>query len=213
MIFKPQLARAVAAGRKTATRRPVKGDQACRYRIGHDYSIQPGRTKPGICRVKILDVQHQRAGDLTLADARAEGFRTTADFKAYWTRLYDSAWIDRHKVDLADALDLGVVSFILCKRFDEQHADTPVWAITFEVQRDEPHYLASQLDILTGRSDAGEYTTNRSRAIDEAEVIDKPTQERYTRAAQKHAEYFYRDLEAERARRRDERARSMRLAA
>lgn len=213
MIFKPQLARAIANGRKTATRRPTHGADQCRYRIGHDYAIQPGRGKRGICRVKILDVHDQLAGDITLADARAEGFRTTADFKAYWTRLYDAAWIDRHKVDLADALGLGVVSFILCKRFDEQHANTPVWAITFELLNDAPRYLATQRDILTGHTDDAEYTTRRERSVDELEVIDARTQERYAKAAENERLSFKADLEKGRSEQRKARLRMFRDAA
>jgi uncharacterized protein YhfF len=151
LIFGKQLAKDIIRGRKTATRRPVRYTSStsgttpvpCRYKPGHTYAIQPGRGKPAIGRLKVTHVEQQRAGELTLADAHREGFRTRDDFKAQWVRIHDRAWVAKHKVDLADCLDLSVVSFILCRRFDLEHADIPVWAITFELAQDEPRFLAA----------------------------------------------------------------------
>ena len=115
MIFKPVLARAVAAGRKTQTRRPVRpGEKTCRYREGRTYAVQPGRGKPGLARIRILHTELQQLGDLTYQDAKAEGFRTRDDFYAYWTDLYNIS-----EPDLAQ----------------------PVWAIRFQVDTDPPRLL------------------------------------------------------------------------
>ena len=92
MIFSPELAQAVLGGGKTVTRRPVKFvfgdcDLSCRYEVGRDYAIQPGRGKKGIGRLRVLDVEMQPLSD-ALTDFKAEGFFTADAFKAYWSKLY-----------------------------------------------------------------------------------------------------------------------------
>jgi hypothetical protein len=97
VIFKPELVRAIQQGRKTMTRRPVKPrERDCRYKPEHVYSIQPGRGRKAVCQITVMDVRMEYLGNLSLEDARREGFRTTADFYAYWQRLYgppDSAGV------------------------------------------------------------------------------------------------------------------------
>ena len=195
MIFTPQLARAVADGRKTQTRRTVKADKPCRYKEGHDYAVQPGRGKPAICRLNVLEVREEPLGDITHRDAKAEGFRNTAAFKAYWVRLHDREWAEEHEEE-SEAVD----------RFNARHAHRLVHVIRFELA-DVPRYLASQLDVLTGHTDDGEYTTNRARSIDQLEVIPPfvGDVERARRVGEQQRASFRRDLEAERARRNDRR--------
>ncbi|MDQ3933412.1 MAG: ASCH domain-containing protein [Actinomycetota bacterium] len=95
MIFRPRLIHAIAQGKKTMTRRPLKSnDEVCRYRVGHDYAIQPGRGKPAVARITITDVRRERLGELTFNDARAEGFRTRAEFFEYWEQLYGRVDVD-----------------------------------------------------------------------------------------------------------------------
>ena len=179
MIFRPQLARAVIDGRKTQTRRPVKGDQPCRYLVGHDYAVQPGYGKPAIGRVQILDVREERAGDISHYDARAEGFRTTDDFKEYWVRLHDKAWVERERIDLVAVYDtdVSIVTWILLRRFEQRHAHKRTWVITLTTHTDTPLYLAHPTP------NSGDYTSQPCRAIDDLEVIDRTTQERYAKAA------------------------------
>lgn len=92
MIFKQPMIDAILARRKTVTRRPVDslwGDDAqpCRYREGRTYAIQPGRGKPGVGRIEILDVELQPLSD-ALAEYGEEGFTTRDAFIAYWRELY-----------------------------------------------------------------------------------------------------------------------------
>ena len=212
MIFTPTLARAVADGRKTQTRRIVKGDKPCRYKEGHDYAVQPGRGKQAITRLKVLEVREEPVGQVSHHDAKAEGFRNTAAFKAYWVRLYDREWAEEHEEE-TDAVI----------RFNARHAHRLVHVIRFELA-DVPRYLASQLDVLTGHTDDGEYTTNRARSIDQLEVIPPFVSdvERARRVGEQQRASFKRDLEVERARRkaatpwgqtRSQRGRSLRDAA
>jgi hypothetical protein len=89
MIFKPNLIQAIQQGKKTMTRRPLKfGEKSCRYKPDHVYSIQPGRGRKAVCQITVTDVRAEPLGNLTLDDARREGFRTIAEFYEYWHRLY-----------------------------------------------------------------------------------------------------------------------------
>lgn len=89
MIFRPELVRKIAAGKKTQTRRPVKaGEAQCRYRPGRDYAVQPGRGKPARFRIQVLAVKSTTLGAITFEEAKAEGFRTRDEFLDYWRELY-----------------------------------------------------------------------------------------------------------------------------
>lgn len=97
MIFKPELARKVASGEKTETRRPMVADKPSPYVVGNDYAVQPGRGKFAIARVKILLCEPTFLGAMTPEQAAAEGFLQDTDgerhgdiaaFRAYWERLY-----------------------------------------------------------------------------------------------------------------------------
>lgn len=117
MIFKPRLARLVLAGKKTQTRRPVKaGEETCRYHEGRSYAVQPGRGKPQVCRIKILEVRRELLHEITYPDAVAEGFRTRDEFFDYWRELYKTGPL----------------------------IEVPVWAIRFCLDDDAPRLLAQR---------------------------------------------------------------------
>lgn len=89
MIFRPDHARMILQGRKTQTRRRVRpGETECRYRQGQSYAVQHDRQKPSIGRLVIVSAAPQQLGDLTLRDAKAEGFRTRRDFLDFWRGLF-----------------------------------------------------------------------------------------------------------------------------
>ena len=93
MIFRPEMAELILAGKKTQTRRAVKySDRGkaidCRYVAGKSYAIQPGRGKRATERLTVLEVHTQRLGDADPADVRREGFRTRDEFFAYWIELH-----------------------------------------------------------------------------------------------------------------------------
>ena len=212
MIFGPGLITEIIKRRKRMTRRPVRQPALAKRGNGTTYwtrpfvpvvgqllPIQPGRGKHAVCHVKIAGVRRERAGDITYLDARREGFRTTDDFKAYWVRLHDRAWIRRELVERAGCYDgeTSIVTWILLRRFDEQHADTPVWAIAFDVVEDPDLYMGRQ-----GRED---YTPNLARAIDPAPVpptafVDQQAAKAAALAEEQRLS-FKRDLEQERQRR------------
>jgi uncharacterized protein YhfF len=189
-------------------------DRPSYYRVGHDYPVRAGRG-PAEMRIKITAVRVEALGAITLQDAQAEGYRTTDEFKIAWVRAHDEAWVERHKVDLAEVFDddVSVVDWILLERFRRSHAHRRVRVLVFDVLRDQPRYMATQRDILSGRSD-GDYTPNRHRAIDESECPPDPAYVLGARedGARRRAS-FRSDLEEERTRRKQARVQALRRVA
>lgn len=110
MIFKPELVRLIHQGKKTMTRRPAKPEPGstwyeggCKIKPGRVYGAQPGRAKPAALRVTVTDVHLERLGDISLDDARREGFKTREEFFAYWEQLYGRVNLD---------LQVWVVEFV-----------------------------------------------------------------------------------------------------
>lgn len=141
------------------------------------------------------------------------GYRTSGEAKCAFVRSHDAKWVKRELVDLAEVFDDGcsVVDWLLVRRFDTYWGHRFVQVCTVKRVVDEPRFLADQR-----RSNAGQYTRSASRSIDPtAEAIDSATQERYSAKASErdHAmrASFKQDLSAERARKKAERGRSMRL--
>lgn len=99
LTFRPELAAAVVAGTKTVTRRLCRDNprspwwrEACAFRPGREYAIQPGRGKPAIGRAVVVSVERQPLGRLTDAEARREGFEDRSHFEDAWgviNRRYD----------------------------------------------------------------------------------------------------------------------------
>lgn len=154
MIFKPQLAKKIAAGSKTMTRRPVKDRETeCRYRAGRVYGVQLGRGKPTSFPITITEPPRRApVAEITFKEARREGFRTREEFIAYWTQLYGD--------------------------FDP---DQEVWVISFVKgdATDRPHLLAAR-----SGTPMGEYTDNPSRAMKgEPEAVPQRAAERFAKRA------------------------------
>ncbi len=160
MIFKPELARLIMQGKKTATRRPANG-VPCRYKPGVDYAIQPGRGKSAVGRINVVDVERQQLGDLTYREALAEGFRTTADFARYWLALYDRT-LELGELNADQVLEL----------WRDRYGRSEVWAITFELCK--PVLITvPEIPLYLHRYAHRAPTTDRSqRALGEPEIID-----------------------------------------
>lgn len=197
MIFQASLARAVADGRKTQTRRPVRSDKPCRYKVGHDYAVQPGRGKEQITRLKVLEVREEPVGAITHPDAKAEGFRNVAAFKVAWVQIHDKVWSERYP-------DVPELDYI--EQFDKRHAHKLVHVITFTTTVDTPRFLAQP------GPHQGDYTEQRHRAIDDLEVVDERTLARYAKTAEAFCIGRQLARKKEREAEKAARGRSMRLA-
>lgn len=212
MIFTKRMLDAILAGRKTQTRRVMRPhvagerstyvDRGGRTRRrptartilweGSEYrrppmpadvvAVQPGRGRHAIARIVITDLTSSLVGDIDHFSARAEGFRTTDDFKAYWVGLYEKTVPFTR--GLFQESDDGIVceppdDELLVDRFDTHHAATPVWVVTFELATDEPRFLAP-----AGRShdsDEHGYTIQSNHALEPVEVVSPAVQAEISR--------------------------------
>jgi hypothetical protein len=192
VIFRPELARSIRQGRKTQTRRPVGTEPVCRYREGKSYAVQPGRGQAAVCRIMVTEVRQERLGDIAFMDARAEGFQTTEDFKAYWIAIHEKTWLEHETAMLNEAEnDDGVIldrdTWLMRRSLDmfhrprrgnlPSHADRLVWVISFHLHAED------EIRLLALRSDEI-YVTNPAQALPhEPEAVDVDTQKRITQDA------------------------------
>lgn len=170
MIFRPELARLILAGKKTQTRRIIKPDEdECRYQPGRTYAVQPGRGKEEIGRIAVTAVRDELLDSITFEDAREEGFRTRAEFARYWLHLHDSAWLDRFP-DEDPATDAQVLD-----RFTSRHGHKRVWVLTFQIY--DRLWLLAPAARPAGSTHG--YTENELLSLaDEPEGIDPEIVER-----------------------------------
>ncbi len=84
MIFQHTLEQ-VLSGRKTQTRRPIRPYRRFVYRVGKTYAVQPGRGERAVARIEVLAVRKQPLGEITRAEAVAEGCANLASFRKLWT--------------------------------------------------------------------------------------------------------------------------------
>lgn len=201
MIVTARMANAIRVGRVTQVRLPRITGRPAALRVGHDYPVQVRRGKliqgdgP---RIEVLASRSERAGDISYAGARSEGYRTTDEWKVAWVRRYDNGYRSQRTTN--DALWLtGVVDGILLVRFERRHASTPVWVVTFKT-------ISPQRFLARPTRTSGDYVRNPGRAIDPVECVDEATQDGYAKGAREEGERrrasFRRDLEEERARRK-----------
>lgn len=147
MIFRPELAKLIKQGKKTQTRR-IATTKTCRYEAGKSYAVQPGRGKEAMCRITIMDVRMERLGDLSLKDAKREGFVTTAEFFAYWRGLHGSANPD---------LMVWVLSFVQGDHTDELNLLAARPGAPHGDYVSQPHLAMREEPEAISRSDAEKY--------------------------------------------------------
>lgn len=100
MIFRAESAQKIIEGRKTVTRRLARS--VCKYRVGQDYSVQPGRGQREVARILVTSIRREPLGGaLERGELRAEGFGQAAPsaFVKLWMELHDGSWDPNLKVD------------------------------------------------------------------------------------------------------------------
>jgi len=92
--FRPELAAAVMAGRKTVTRRLLSAnprspwfEDRCGYSVGQVIAVCPGRGKHRIGAAVVTSVDRMVLGRLDDLEARREGFTDAAAFEEAWTAI------------------------------------------------------------------------------------------------------------------------------
>lgn len=169
MIFRPELAAAVLRGDKTQTRRLVRpGEEACAYRAGGSYSVQPGRGRKAVGRIVVTHVERRRLGEITHEDAVAEGFASVEAFARYWLDLHDASY----RGALEHATDEEAL-----ERFHQRHGRAEVWAIRFVL---DP---TASPRLLHRHSERGYTASPRDALPDEPEAVDHWAQVAITREA------------------------------
>jgi hypothetical protein len=125
MIFKPELAKLIIQRKKTQTRRTITDRSLAHpYLAQKSYAVCPGRGKRAMCRITMTEVRQERLGDLSLKDAKREGFVTTQEFFDYWTQLYGSVDHDQTVWVLSFTLgDLTDTLHLLAARPGAPHGD------------------------------------------------------------------------------------------
>ncbi len=92
------------SGRKTQTRRVAKAGETAiqadgqiiavqthgrdKYRVGKTYAVQPSRNAASVARIRLVGIRQQRAGDISLEDAQAEGYASREEFFAQWQAIH-----------------------------------------------------------------------------------------------------------------------------
>lgn len=131
MQFTDDMTEAILEGRKTCTTRPAPrmipanhpdewtAADECRYKVGHDYAVCPGRGKHQVCRILILHVACWPDYTLPPASeryreghARREGFTSAEEWRVRWRELYAK---------------------------DRTRREGPVWVIDFELWKGAEH--------------------------------------------------------------------------
>lgn len=105
MIFStPGAVDKILSCRKTQTRRPASGP--CKYRVGQDYSVQPGRGKREVARIFVFAIRRERLCDISSRDVFREGLDSADDFWDRWSDMYAPFSRD----DEVDVIDFKLVA-------------------------------------------------------------------------------------------------------
>lgn len=112
----------VLSGEKTQTRR-LKGN----YAVGKTYSVQPGRGKKAVARIRITLIRREDVRWICYNDVLAEGFESSREFLALWVKLHDRTF--REDPQLSDpAFLMGLLD-----RPEELYL---AWVLHFELVKD-----------------------------------------------------------------------------
>jgi hypothetical protein len=204
LVLSREEAQRVAARRKTQLRRLARTDPLT-GRMRHSMTMEPGAifdVYPGaaagearpVCAIEVVAVREQQLGAVTFEEAKAEGWRTRAEFADHWMARHDRRWPLLEEQPCPTCEGWGTVDGVRCSAgcddvgavmapaeldddqvldvFVRVHGERLVRVVEFAV---EPHrYLHRQSDAL--------YTSDPRQALpDSGEAVDAATLERYAR--------------------------------
>lgn len=98
LVLEPVQARAIARRAKTQLRRtttidPLTGrPRACGLKSGLTYRVQPAPDAEPLARIVVTDLRLQRLGDMTTADAQAEGHPSMVAFSDWFLCRHAHGW-------------------------------------------------------------------------------------------------------------------------
>lgn len=130
-------ARKIAAGRKTTIIRPARGDNPPRLMVGEIYPVTITDATRPLCDVEVLGRELTTAGTIGFDDARADGHRTTNEWRIEWVRRHDRAWVQGLEAQRGDIL----TDEEHLERFADRHAGRNVWIVRLRLG-DVPRLLA-----------------------------------------------------------------------
>ncbi len=100
ILFKQEHVGLILEGSKTQTRRLWKRPRA---RVGSVHQCRTSYFAEPFARIRILNVQQQHLGDITDADALAEGGYTVSDYIDVWMRINgNGSWNPAEVVTVVD---------------------------------------------------------------------------------------------------------------
>lgn len=82
-----------------------------KWRVGKTYAVQPARGVKSVGRIQICSITSQDVRNITLKEARLEGFYNKYQFLTVWTKMHDKpAYKANHDTDFSDGDESGMVS-------------------------------------------------------------------------------------------------------
>jgi hypothetical protein len=138
---------------------------------------------PAACHVIVTDATKADVNEITYQDARAMGYRTTADAMAGWVNLHGTLR-EGGRCECCGGPGVQDGFCVTCgcddqssAAFHARHAHKPVWILTVELDRSHTPRL------LAGRPSVGsDYVSSPTlAAADEPECVDERTQDQFAR--------------------------------
>jgi hypothetical protein len=122
------------------------------------------------CVIIVTGYQRVLLGQsITLKAARAEGHRTTDDYRVWWVRTYDKAWVNTQTTRLGTRPDDAAT----LARFESRHQFKLCWQITFRHDPAAPERFLAASPIAI----EDDYTTQKGLAVvGEGAAVDETVQ-------------------------------------
>lgn len=100
------------------------------WQVGKTYAVQPARGQKAVARIRILSIRREDVREISIEDAKAEGFDSRLDFIKTWINMHDK---EIYKKFSTYDFPIGAINpaTTLIKSRPAERYDA--WALTFEV--------------------------------------------------------------------------------